>query len=59
LRLDGEFLGSVALFTVDRTLYHPPHLFNGIEVSAIRRPMKSGAGDCDADCIECLFCLME
>jgi hypothetical protein len=40
LRLDREFLVSVALFTVDRTLSHPPHLFNGIEVSAIGRTMK-------------------
>jgi hypothetical protein len=50
--LDGEFLGSVALFTVDRTLSRPPHLFNGIEVRVIGRPMKSGAGDCNADSIE-------
>jgi hypothetical protein len=57
-RLDGEFLGSVALFTVDRTLSHPPHLFNGIEVSAVGRPLAIGAGDCDADCIECFFRLL-
>jgi hypothetical protein len=43
LRLDGEFLGSVALVTIDQTLSHPPHLFNGIPVRAIGPPMKIGA----------------
>jgi hypothetical protein len=59
-RLDGQFLASVALFTIDRTLSHPPHLFNGIEVSAIDWPMKIGAGDCDCDpdCIEGFFRLL-
>jgi hypothetical protein len=54
----GEFLESVALFTADRNLSHPPHLSNGIEVSAIGRLMKIGPGDCDTDCIECFFHLL-
>jgi hypothetical protein len=58
LRLDGEFLGSVALFTIDRTLSHPPHLFNEIQVRAVGRPMKNGARDCDTDCIERFFRLI-
>jgi hypothetical protein len=60
LRLDGQFIGSVAL-TVDRTLSQPSHLFNGIEVSAVGRPMKIAGGDFDADCTEWFFrplCLM-
>jgi hypothetical protein len=40
LRLDGEFLGSAALFTVDRTLSHPPRPFNGIEVNTLGQSMK-------------------
>jgi hypothetical protein len=54
LRLDGAFLASVALLTVDRTLSDPPDLFKGIEVSAIGRPIKTGAGDY----IECFFRLL-
>jgi hypothetical protein len=30
-RLNGEFLGTIALSTADRTLSDPRHLFNGIE----------------------------
>jgi hypothetical protein len=62
LRLDGQFIGSVALFTIGRTLSHHPHLFNGIEVSAVGRPTKKGAGRFDADYIMCFFrllCLMK
>jgi hypothetical protein len=55
LRLDGEFLGSAALFTVDQNLSHPPHLFNGIEVRAVGRPMRMGIGHCDTECIQCFF----
>jgi hypothetical protein len=62
LRLDGAFLGSVALFRIGRTLSHPSHQFTGIEISAIGGPMKIGAGDCDTECTECFFrllCLMK
>jgi hypothetical protein len=58
LRLDGEFLENVGFFTVDRTISHPPHIFNGIEVMDVGRSVKIGPGDCDADCIESFFRLL-
>jgi hypothetical protein len=39
LHLEGQFLGSTALLKVDRTFFHSSHLFNGIEVRTIGRPM--------------------
>jgi hypothetical protein len=55
LRLDGEFLGSAALFTVDSTFSHHPRLSNGIEIWDIGWPMKMSAGECDTHCIEYFF----
>jgi hypothetical protein len=62
LRLDGEFIARAALFAVDRTLSHPPHLFNGTKVRDFGRSMKIGAGHCDTDCVVSFFrlsCLMK
>jgi hypothetical protein len=58
LRLDGEFLGSVGFFTVDRTISHSSQIFNGIEVMDVGRSVKIRPGDCDADCIESFFRLL-
>jgi hypothetical protein len=61
LRLDREFLGSIVLFSVDQTVFHSPHLFNGIAVRAFDRSIKIDGGGSDTDCIECFFhlvCLM-
>jgi hypothetical protein len=41
LCLDGQFLGSVALFMTDQILSLPSHLFNWIEVRNLYEPKKS------------------
>jgi hypothetical protein len=49
LRPDGEFIGNVALCTVDQNFSLFPHQFNWIEVWAFGQQSRMSAGDCDAD----------
>jgi hypothetical protein len=58
LRPDGDALRTVALFIIDSTLSHPPHLFNGTYVRIMSEPTKIGAEHGDTDCIECFFSLL-